>query len=262
MMEDSKGNIWTGTGTGSGDGKGVSRYDGKMFTNFTTTDGLAHNDVLCLTEDGKGNIWMGTWGWGVSRYDGAGFTNFTTDDGLASNAVYSIFTDKQGRVWIATGNGLSIYDGKSFSTLPQFAGKWVGEFIEDGKGYLWFQSSRDGVFKTDGKVFAQITKSDGLPTNEASTLFEDRHGNIWIGTLEGLTRYIPNTVPPLTHIESVKADRVYTATEIVSLPARVGRFTINYRAVSFRTRPEAMQYFYQLVEQAASRVGTAPYASS
>ncbi|MBM3236727.1 tetratricopeptide repeat protein [Candidatus Poribacteria bacterium] len=258
MMEDSNGNIWMGAGTRMGLGsKGVSRYDGKVFTNFTKTDGLVNDDVVCLTEDGKGNIWMGTWYGGVSRYDGTGFTNFTTDDGLADNDVHSIFTDKQGRVWFGAFNGLSIYDGKSFSTLPQFAGKWVMEFIEDGKGYLWFASQGDGVFKTDGKVFAQITKSDGLPTNEAQTLFEDRHGNIWIGTREGLTRYIPNTVPPLTHIESVKADRVYTATDtvrfahqrlrlMVSLPASVRRFTINYRAVSFRTRPEAMQYFYQL----------------
>ena len=81
IMEDKTGNLWFGT---SG---GVSRYDGKSFTNYTTAQGLANNIVISITEDKTGNLWFGTAGGGVSRYDGKSFTNFTTEQGLANNTV-------------------------------------------------------------------------------------------------------------------------------------------------------------------------------
>ena len=43
---DSTGNLWFGT-----DGGGVSKFDGKSFTNFTKTNGLAGNSVMCIQQD-------------------------------------------------------------------------------------------------------------------------------------------------------------------------------------------------------------------
>ena len=45
---DKKGNLWFGTAGG-----GVSRYDGKFFTNFTTSNGLANNIVYSITEEDR-----------------------------------------------------------------------------------------------------------------------------------------------------------------------------------------------------------------
>ena len=59
-------------------GGGVSRYDGELFTTFTTRDGLAGNDVLCILEDRSGRLWVGTAD-GVSRWDGQLFVNFSPD---------------------------------------------------------------------------------------------------------------------------------------------------------------------------------------
>ena len=97
IYRDKSGNLWFGT-----QGGGVSRYDGKSFTNFTTAQGLANNVVSSICEDKSGNLWFGTQGGGVSRYDGncealtntnkknkkdvsKSFTNFTTAQGLANN---------------------------------------------------------------------------------------------------------------------------------------------------------------------------------
>ena len=49
------------------EGGGVSRYDGRSFTSYTTAQGLADNAVLAIIEDKKGNLWFGTIGGGVSR---------------------------------------------------------------------------------------------------------------------------------------------------------------------------------------------------
>ena len=252
MIEDRNGNLWIGAGSGGWwGGAGVSRYDGKAFTNFTMADGLGYDDVTCLNEDHQGNIWIGAWGGGISRYDGTGFTNFTTDDGLVSNTVVCILTDRRDDIWIGTASGLCKYDGTSFTTLPQFAGRRITIIMEDRSGYLWFGTGNTGVIKTDGNALTHITTADGLPSNSIRKggLCEDKDGNIWIGTREGLAKYTPNPIPPLIHIESVVADRVYEDLTNVSLPAETGYLRINYRGVSFRTRPEAMQYFYQLQEQ-------------
>ena len=82
ITEDKTGNLWFGTVGG-----GVSRYDGKSFSTFTTAQGLANNFVTSITEDKTGNLWFGTYGGGVSRYDGKSFSTFTTAQGLAHNIV-------------------------------------------------------------------------------------------------------------------------------------------------------------------------------
>ncbi len=81
VLEDRNGNFWFGN-----NGLGVYYYDGKSFRNFTTTEGLADNRVMCMYEDSAGMIWFGTRG-GVSRYDGKSFRNFTTKQGLCDNEI-------------------------------------------------------------------------------------------------------------------------------------------------------------------------------
>ena len=71
MVKDKDGNLWFGI-TG---GNGVFRYDGKVFTPFTTQDGLFNNHVGSILEDKNGNIRFGTEG-GVCRYDGQSFNYF------------------------------------------------------------------------------------------------------------------------------------------------------------------------------------------
>lgn len=87
---DKRGNLWFGTWGG------VSRYDGKSFTNYTIAQGLANNHVWSIREDKSGNLWFGTFEGGVSRYDGKSFRSYTTAQGLASNNIRgNIIEDKK-----------------------------------------------------------------------------------------------------------------------------------------------------------------------
>ena len=98
----------------------------------------------------------------------------------------------------------------------------------------------------NGRTLISITTDDGLPSNYVSALHEDQDGNIWIGTKEGLTKYTPNSVPPLIHIKSIIADGVETDLEENSTYVGPKNLQITYQGISFITRPETMQYFYQL----------------
>ena len=56
----------------------------------------------------------------------------------------------------------------------------------------------------------QMRTSDGLPSNSVRCMFQDSKGFLWLGTLDGLTRYDGNTF--LTYqLESGKHDQVSLA---------------------------------------------------
>ena len=112
-LQDRAGYIWFSTS-----GEGVYRYDGKLFTNFTTKDGLSDNDVCAIIEDKTGNILFGTKS-GICKYDGISFSKYTKD-GLICNSVFSVLEDKNGNLWFGTrGFGLSRYDGKTFTNFSE-----------------------------------------------------------------------------------------------------------------------------------------------
>ncbi len=189
ITEDIKGNLWFGTYGG-----GVSRYDGKSFTNFTTAQGLTNNYVSSITQDSKGNLWFGTNGGGVSRYDGKSFTNFTKLQGLVNNNVMSITQDSKGNLWFGTyGGGVSRYDGKSFTNFTSAQGlgnNTVLSITLDGKENLWFGTNGGGVCRYDGKSFTNFTTAQELPIDGVVSITQDSQGDLWFGTDgRGMSRY-------------------------------------------------------------------------
>ena len=118
MLEDRSGNIWFATHH-----KGVSRYDGTKFTNFTTDGVITGEEVWSLFEDSKGNIWFPAENAGVYKYDGKKFTNFTEADGLQSNAIQTIYEDASGTIWLGGYLGLSRLKDNRFIHVTE-SGPW------------------------------------------------------------------------------------------------------------------------------------------
>jgi hypothetical protein len=87
-VDPEDGSLWIAT-TG-----GVSRFDGKEFTNLTTQDGLLDDAVYNLWREPSGIWWFCT-GHGVSRYDPAvakerAFRNYTTQEGLVAGQIHAV----------------------------------------------------------------------------------------------------------------------------------------------------------------------------
>lgn len=93
--------IWAGTWGG-----GVSRFDGKTWSNLTTKDGLAGNIVYAVARDNKGVFWFGTNN-GLSRFDGKAWRNLGKQDGLLDNDVYAVALAPNGDVWAGTRMGVT-----------------------------------------------------------------------------------------------------------------------------------------------------------
>src|ERR1700722_765012 len=168
--------------------KGVWRYDGKLFTNITST--ISSPSFWDVLEDRKGNLWFATRDSGVYYYNGkslptgqAGFQHFTTREGLANNRVGNIYEDKSGNIWFATGGGASRYDGKSFrnyTTKDGLSNNDITTIMEDKTGRFWF-GTRGYLSVYDGKTFTVFKNKDGKAFYNVWGITEDRKGNIWFG---------------------------------------------------------------------------------
>lgn len=175
-----------------------------------------NHNVDCGLQDKQGNIWFGTCGEGVYKYDGKVFTQFTMDDGLSNNCVWSMMEDKAGNIWFGTTDGICLYDGKKFSSIPiplsirpaitnnSYYTQWftknsVSSMMQDNSGKIWFGTG-DGVYCYDGKYFTRllandnVINKDSLKLKAVAQILEDDKGNIWFASgippgYEGFCRY-------------------------------------------------------------------------
>lgn len=82
------------------------------------------------------------------------FNHFTIEDGLSQNTVYDIYQDSLGFTWFATQDGLNRFDGTRFK-----------------------------VYKHKN------TDTPTLKNNFINAITPGENGNLWIGTLEGVSLY-------------------------------------------------------------------------
>ncbi len=185
IAEDEKGNLWIGTS------EGISRFDGKTFFNITNTKGLINNNVFNIYPDKKGLIWIATIG-GVSVFDGKGFTSFSEENGLQNNIVYAIKEDDDGRIWMGTYTGISVWNGKNFinyTTDQGLPNERVEDLCFDRNGYWWFGTYGGGLTKLTENKFKTYRPGRDVNSNIIKSVIEDREGNYWLGTWNGLYKY-------------------------------------------------------------------------
>ena len=246
LLEDREGDLWMAS-----IGGGLIRYDGTSFTAMTVEDGLPNDTVHSLAEDWQGDLWVSTWDSGVMRYDGHGFTQYTTRDGLGHRYVVSLLVDRRGDLWLGTlGGGVSRFDGERFTNFADGYGASfdnVFDITDGSSGILWLATS-SGVSRYDGAVFQNLLERDGLAGNATTAVIESRDGSFWIATHnQGITRYRPSVSPPPVRIIDVITERRHGPVSSIALPSTQPLVTFEFRAISFRTRPEAVLYRYRLV---------------
>jgi two-component sensor histidine kinase/ligand-binding sensor domain-containing protein len=114
--------------------------------------------------------------------------------------VTAIEEDNDGNFYLGTNKGIvkllegSIDEKKNFefeATKIDNVNIEVTDIIIDKSKNVWVTTFKDGAFILNkDNSLTHITKKNGLITNSLSTVFQDRSGNIWIGTNgAGLIKY-------------------------------------------------------------------------
>lgn len=162
-------------------------------------------NIRSIVQDHSGNIWFGSDEEGVYRYDGKSIVRFTDRHGLCHNQIRTIQEDESGNIYFGTGNGVSRFDGRAFTTLiPDRRGVEAYTIRQSSPRDLWFDGDKGGVYRYDGNslTYLKLPRTDleaeyyaRYPGSTISPygvycIFKDSKGNLWFGTeYLGVCRY-------------------------------------------------------------------------
>ena len=172
--------------------------------------GLSQTTVYTIFQDSKGFMWFGTRD-GLHKYDGYGFKIYRNkpDDpnSLSNNTVRAIY-EHDSVLWIGTERGLNIFDRETekFShclndptNTKSLSHNRIRAIVADPSGALWIATNGGGLnklvsfasnwAKNEPPVFARYQHDPSDPVslshNNVYTMFPERTGGIWVGTIGG-----------------------------------------------------------------------------
>jgi ligand-binding sensor domain-containing protein/AraC-like DNA-binding protein len=197
ITEDSSGYLWLGT-----TGKGVFQKKNNSFVPFTTEKGLADNLVTSIYRDSRGNLWFGTFdGVSVLRSADGTFRSLKFSGGLAGSRVHNVYETAAGDIWIAADRGITILKGDDLNKSPWhsktlLAGISVTCIYEDpsaprpGETVYWLATDGAGLKRLTlpGDEITSYTTAQGMTTNSIYQFLEDRLGNFWCMSNNGILR--------------------------------------------------------------------------
>jgi ligand-binding sensor domain-containing protein len=65
----------------------------------------------------------------------------------------------------------------------------IWRIFQDSKGNYWFGSNGKGIYHLDGNELKLFTTTDGLVNDTIRGIQEDKDGNIYIETPEGISKF-------------------------------------------------------------------------
>jgi ligand-binding sensor domain-containing protein/signal transduction histidine kinase len=211
ILQDKFGFLWIGTEDG------LNRYNGYTFKVFrpdlNDPDSISDRWITSLFEDSQGYIWIGTRQGGLNRYDPAigKFTYYLHDPedpkSLSSNNVTAILENKKGELWIGTNYGLNLLDRQTggfqrfnsdIDVPTTISSNLITTLFEDSRGILWIgtEDGRLNRFNSATKNFISYLydpkNSSAVKGKNIKNIIEDRNGDLWLASYEGLQHFKPS----------------------------------------------------------------------
>src|SRR5947209_15391705 len=83
---------------------------------------------------------------------------------------------------------------KAYTTADGLAHNVINRIVRDSRGFLWFCTT-DGLSRFDGYTFTDFGTEQGLPHANVTDLLETRSGEYWVATYGGIVRFNPKGTP-------------------------------------------------------------------
>lgn len=164
---------------------------------------LSNTQIHCIVEDSQGFMWIGTEN-GLNKFDGYKFSFLFHDDSeensLSSNYVRCMACDNNGMIWVGTSSMLQLMDPKievfRNVIMPSTRSFFINKILIRSNEEVWFLASGAGVFRISDREELKAERVEWI--NKAiqgavnySSIIEDSHGIVWVGTDIGVFRCNP-----------------------------------------------------------------------
>jgi signal transduction histidine kinase/ligand-binding sensor domain-containing protein len=204
ILEDHEGAIWiTRTRVGGTEGS-LCRIVGNEQKCYAKdkSDGNPAYFATSLAEDGSGDIWFGCQM--LCRWNGSSISHYMQEqmDHPSGYGVAGLAAGAAGSVWVAMdgvgpGLGVRYYSNGSFMSyaVPGFDGATIRAvaLLVDRNQTLWVGTESQGLYHIHDGHADHYGAAQGLTGDRVNSIYEDREGNLWITTDQGvdLFRDIP-----------------------------------------------------------------------
>ena len=212
ITEDKYQNIWISTTSGIN----IYNRKTKQFSNGNNNPELfffnfPSVEAKVLLTDNQEQVWMGTEDEGLFRYDYSleSFKNFQEQDllsnTLASNSINTLFEDKSGIIWVGTnGSGINKlryskelhfrHVRKDLNLESTIVDNNIAAIYQDNFNNIWYGTFGKGLSKysTSSESFSEYEVGGDDTSLSGNTIYditEDKSGNLWIATDNGLNQY-------------------------------------------------------------------------
>ncbi|MEO8766351.1 MAG: two-component regulator propeller domain-containing protein [Ginsengibacter sp.] len=208
IFEDKYGTFYVGT---AGDGlHTLDRNTGKFTRHLydpkhpeklsrpqvRTNLGYVDDHITFINEDATGAVWIGTFA-GLNRYDPQTqkikyYPSFgDSTNGAEDNIGWNAFTSRDGVLWFSTLGKGNIYHVDPFlKKIGHYdMGDQVNCIYQESPGKLWLGTQLTGLIRKD---LANGTQK-GFLFPGINSVQPNKQGKYWIGTIDGLFLFNPNT---------------------------------------------------------------------
>ncbi|MEJ7767734.1 MAG: response regulator [Chitinophagaceae bacterium] len=178
----------------------IDNYPMSEINPFVTKNNVPNKIFI----DSRKNVWLATSTGGLNLFDSKTrrFKNVMYDPAektASSNNILTIEEAPDKRLWIGTTSGLGVFDPlkKTFIHLKKGQGKnelssnIITCLLAGSGGNMWIGTNGGGlnVYNYRQNTIKAYGVMDGLPSENIKAILQDAHGNLWLSTVVGLSRF-------------------------------------------------------------------------
>jgi signal transduction histidine kinase/ligand-binding sensor domain-containing protein len=221
IFEDDRGTVWVtrarlqdGLGQVCEVGQGRSRC-------YHVLNDAPNYGLYDIAEDGNGNFWLG----GNTAFvkwkprSPVGTTFRISGSVPNASSVHGLSVGADGTMWVGItmpgrGLGLEHFVNGNLSSLK--TEHWdsnrngVERLLRDSHGALWVATFDKGVYRIRSGVVDSFDSTNGLTGDHVVGLFEDREGDIWVATTQGVDCFRDLAVATLSVQQGLGTQEVNT----------------------------------------------------
>ena len=259
---DKNANLWLGTESGlyiySSQTGGVKHFQHVFNDPYSLSDNAIHS----IYQDREGGIWLGTFFGGVNYFaeSYARFEKYYPVAGshfISGKSISEFCEDEKGNIWIGTEDGgLNCFDpiNKTFTQGYVSADNIHALLCEDDN--LWIGSFSEGLFVLNLKNkklknYRSSLSKETLHDDNIYSIYKDYTGTIWIGTMTGLHRYVPQTDSFIRVCENEISSQVNDILE--DFDGVVWFATLGQGLFSYDRKQDKWEHYPVVVEEDATR---------